>query len=102
YSCFFGTDLAILLKGLKIDTLVICGFLTDVCVHYTCADAHQHDYYVRVVRDAVRGSSEEAHHASLNSIQYLQRDALTDSEEVMEWLQSQSGVSEIKSNRGQR
>jgi biuret amidohydrolase len=102
YSCFFGTDLAILLKGLKIDTLVICGFLTDVCVHYTCADAHQHDYYVRVVRDAVRGSSKEAHHASLNAIQYLQRDALTDSEEVMEWLQSQSGVSEIKSNRGQR
>jgi nicotinamidase-related amidase len=99
YSCFFGTDLAILLKGLKIDTIVICGFLTDVCVHYTCVDAHQHDYFIRVVRDAVRGSAEEAHHASLKAIQYLQRDALANSEEVLDWLRSQSGV--YQSNRGQ-
>jgi biuret amidohydrolase len=99
YSCFFGTDLAILLKGLKIDTIVICGFLTDVCVHYTCVDAHQHDYFIRVVRDAVSGSAEEAHHASLKAIQYLQRDALANSEEVLDWLRAQSGV--YQSNRGQ-
>ena len=33
YSAFFGTDLEILLKGLKADTLILCGELTDVCVH---------------------------------------------------------------------
>ncbi|UHA60724.1 cysteine hydrolase [Metabacillus litoralis] len=75
YSCFFATDLEILLKGLDVNTLIICGFLTDVCVHYTCVDAHQHDYHVKVVYDGVRGSTEDAHHAALKAIKYLQKDS---------------------------
>ena len=39
YSGFFGTDLEILLKGLGIEHIYGVGLLTDVCVHYTCADA---------------------------------------------------------------
>lgn len=76
YSAFFGTDLEILLKGLHVDTLYLIGGLTDVCVHYTAVDAHQHDYHIRVVTDAVAGSSPEAHQYALKAIQYLQRDAL--------------------------
>lgn len=75
YSAFFGTDLEILLKGLHADTLYLVGGLTDVCIHYTAVDAHQHDYHIRVVTDAVAGSSEEAHRYALNAIRYLQRDA---------------------------
>ena len=75
YSCFFGTDLEILLKGLKVDTLYLVGCQTDVCVHYTAADAHQHDYHIKVVTDAVAGSSIEAHQAALDAIKYLQRDS---------------------------
>lgn len=83
YSCFFGTELDILLRGLRAETLVLVGALTDVCVHYTFADAHQHDYRVRVVRDAVIGSSVPAHMASLDAMEYLQRDALVSTEELL-------------------
>ena len=76
YSAFFGTDLEILLKGLHAKTLYLIGGLTDVCIHYTAVDAHQHDYHIRVVTDAVAGSSPEAHAYALKAIQYLQRDAL--------------------------
>lgn len=76
YSAFFGTDLEILLKGLHVDTLYLIGGLTDVCIHYTVVDAHQHDYHIKVVTDAVAGSSTEAHHYALRAIQYLQRNAL--------------------------
>lgn len=76
YSAFFGTDLEILLKGLHVDTLYLIGGFTDVCVHYTAVDAHQNDYHIRVVKDAVAGSSREAHEYALKAIQYLQRDAL--------------------------
>lgn len=76
YSAFFGTDLEILLKGLHVDTLYLIGGLTDVCIHYTAVDAHQHDYHIKVVTDAVAGSSEEAHRYALKAIRYLQRDAL--------------------------
>ena len=83
YSCFFGTELAILLKGLGVSTLVLTGGLTDVCVHYTFADAHQHDYYVRVAEDAVLGSSEARHLASLDAMEYLQSGARRSSDELM-------------------
>lgn len=76
YSAFFGTDLEILLKGLHVHTLYLIGGLTDVCIHYTAVDAHQHDYHIKVVTDACNGSSEEAHRYALKAIQYLQRDAL--------------------------
>ena len=75
-GAFFGTDLEILLKGLHVDTLYLIGGLTDVCINYTAVDAHQHDYHIKVVTDAVAGSSEEAHNYALKAIRYLQRDAL--------------------------
>ena len=83
YSCFFGTDLEILLKGLKAETLILTGELTDVCVHYTFVDGHQHDYRMRVVTDCVGGSTEKRHEAALDAMRYLQREALTTSGEVI-------------------
>jgi nicotinamidase-related amidase len=75
YSVFFGTDLEIVLRGMNISTLVLVGMLTDVCVHYTFVDAHQRDFFVRVVTDCVSGSSVPAHDAALQAMRYLQRDA---------------------------
>src|ERR671932_343642 len=63
YSGFIGTDFEIVLRGLQASTLILIGGLTDVCVHYTFADAHQRDYYVRVVTDCVGGSSQYLHDA---------------------------------------
>src|SRR5579863_8499653 len=83
YSAFFGTDLEILLKGLKAQTLILTGGLTDVCVHYTFVDAHQSDYYTRVVEDCVIGSSYEAHNASLAAMEYLQTGARRTMAEVL-------------------
>jgi nicotinamidase-related amidase len=86
YSCFFGTDLEILLKGLKAETLILVGGLTDVCVHYTFVDAHQHDYRVRVVEDACTGSSYARHEAALDAMEYLQTGARRVTDEVVEAL----------------
>lgn len=77
YSGFFGTELEILLKGLKAETLLLVGGMTDVCVHYTFADAHQHDYYCRLAEDALGGTSVAAHQASLAAMEYLQTGAVS-------------------------
>ncbi len=58
------------------------GGLTDVCIHYTAVDAHQNDYHIHVVKDAVAGSSEEAHESALRAIYYLQHDALITTADV--------------------
>ncbi|MBD2000588.1 cysteine hydrolase [Leptolyngbya sp. FACHB-541] len=75
YSCFFGTDLEILLRGLKVDTVVLMGGMTNVCVHYTAADAHQRDYHFHVIEDCCSGSDWDAHWAALTAMEYLQTGA---------------------------
>jgi biuret amidohydrolase len=75
YSCFVGTDFEIVLRGLRVSTLVLIGGLTDVCVHYTFADAHQRDYHARVVEDCVGGSAFVRHEAALDAMEYLQSGA---------------------------
>lgn len=84
YSAFFATDLEILLKGLKVNTLLLCGGLTDVCVHYTFVDGHQHDYFCRVIEDCVAGSDLQAHEASLKAMEYLQTGARRSLDEVLQ------------------
>ena len=84
YSGFIGTDLEILLRGLKAETLILVGGLTNVCVHYTFADAHQADYHSRVVEDCVGGSDAEAHNAALRAMEYLQHGARRSSGEMID------------------
>ncbi len=88
YSAFFGTDFEILLRGLKVDTLLLCGGLTDVCVHYTFVDGHQSDYFCRVVEDCVGGSSAQAHEAALKAMEYLQTGAVQSREAVINAITS--------------
>jgi len=79
----YGTELEILLKGLKADTLIMIGGHTDVCVHYTFVDGHQHDYFCRVVEDCVAGSSQAAHDAALAAMEYLQTGAVRTTAEII-------------------
>jgi nicotinamidase-related amidase len=84
YSGFIGTEFELLLRGLGVSTLVLIGGLTDVCVHYTFADAHQRDFYVRVVEDCVGGSSKARHDASLDAMEYLQAGARRSTLEILD------------------
>jgi nicotinamidase-related amidase len=88
YSCFIGTELDILLRGYQASTVILIGGLTDVCVHYTFADAHQRDFYVRVVTDCVGGSSQYRHDAALDAMEYLQTGAMRTTEEILAAFQT--------------
>jgi nicotinamidase-related amidase len=71
YSGFFATDLDLLLKGLGVDTLVLTGVATDVCVRATAQDALQLDYRVIVPQECVAGTNEARHAAALEHIGYV-------------------------------
>jgi nicotinamidase-related amidase len=86
YSAFLGTDLLHLLNSFKADTIILTGATTNVCVHYTGADAHQHDYRIRVVEEATAGTSPDAHRAALHALEYLQKGALVHLDETVEAL----------------
>jgi nicotinamidase-related amidase len=53
YDAFYGTPLEHLLRLWGVDTLVLCGTVANICVHYTAASAALRWFNVVVVRDAV-------------------------------------------------
>ena len=57
YSAFLGTELDLILRSNKIDTLVIAGVASNVCCECTARDARMRDYKVIFLSDgtAARG-----------------------------------------------
>ncbi len=51
-SAFYATNIEPLLNGLGVDSLVVCGVTTNICVETTVRDASQRDYKVFVPKDA--------------------------------------------------
>ena len=69
YSAFSGTDLDIRLRERKVDTVILTGVLTDICVLHTAIDAYNLGYQIQVVEPAVASLSEENHKFALNHLQ---------------------------------
>jgi nicotinamidase-related amidase len=67
-SAFYGTDLELVLRGLRADTLLLVGLATNRAVESTVRDAHNRDLDSVVISDATAAGSEELHHNSLRSI----------------------------------
>jgi nicotinamidase-related amidase len=67
-SAFFDTDLAIVLRGLQIERLVVGGASTNWAVESTVRDGHSHDCQMVVVREAVATPFEDLHEPSLRSM----------------------------------
>ncbi|MGQ9759287.1 MAG: cysteine hydrolase family protein [Candidatus Methanomethylicaceae archaeon] len=53
YSGFFQTDLGILLRELGVDTLLLTGIDTSICIRHTAADAFFRGYSLIIPKDAV-------------------------------------------------
>lgn len=71
YSAFAGTMLDIYLRERKIDTLVLTGVLTDICVLHTAIDAYQKGYQIEIVTDAVASITEEQHQFALDHMKNI-------------------------------
>lgn len=61
YSAFSGTDLDIRLRERKVDTVILTGVLTDICVLHTAIDAYNLGYQIEVVKPAVASIWPENH-----------------------------------------
>ncbi|RBI68394.1 cysteine hydrolase [Roseovarius sp. TE539] len=68
YSAFFGTDLDITLRDNLIDTLVIFGVVTNICVRSTVHDAFFNGYQVVVPHDACAATGPREQASSLYDI----------------------------------
>jgi len=60
-TVFHDTPLEALLRAHGLETLVICGQVTEGCVDNTIRGARDRDFYTPLVMDAVGSTSEERH-----------------------------------------
>jgi ureidoacrylate peracid hydrolase len=69
FSGFYDTDLDLTLKDLRIDTVIVMGVVTNICVRSTIHDAFFRGYKVLVPRDCVMATSEREQESSLYDIE---------------------------------
>lgn len=70
FSAFYASRLEPLLRARRIDTVVVCGVTTSMCVESTARDASQRDYRTYVVADACGDVTVARHQAALDALAF--------------------------------
>ena len=70
YSAFYNTNMEVILRGLGVNTVIVCGVTTEICVESTIRDAFFRDYRIIVPHDAVAAIDPLRHEGTLRTIKY--------------------------------
>ena len=68
FSGFVGTDLDLVLRSKGIETLLMTGVATNVCVETTARDGFSRDYRIILVEDCCAAYSPEEHASTVTNI----------------------------------
>ncbi|HEY8692074.1 MAG TPA: isochorismatase family cysteine hydrolase [Chloroflexota bacterium] len=68
YSAFWDTDMDLILRSHGIQSLIMTGEATNVCVETTARDAYMRDYSIVFVSDGTATYSEAVHEATLHNM----------------------------------
>jgi nicotinamidase/pyrazinamidase len=66
FSAFFKTDLDQTLRMLGVDTIVVTGITTEVCVLMTIMDGLSHDFSAIILEDCTASRNKEFHQRCLS------------------------------------
>ncbi len=83
YSAFQGTDLDQLLRELKIDTVILTGVVTDICIQHTAADAFFRGYKIIVPKDCVEAVDAKTQEEAIRYIKKAYGPEITTSKELV-------------------
>ena len=67
-GAFFQTDLDLMLRNRNVETLLVCGVTTEVCVHTTVREANDRGYRCVVLSDGCASYFPEFHEMGLKMI----------------------------------
>jgi ureidoacrylate peracid hydrolase len=68
YSAFINTDLNTVLKARGIQSVLVCGVASNVCVETTARDGYMYDYYVTMIDDCSAAYDARLHMGTLENI----------------------------------
>lgn len=86
YSGFFHTDLDLLLRELGVDTVIVTGLHTHMCVRHTSADAYQLGYDIVVAKDATDSFTEEDYRYGINYLKEVYGAEISDVDSILQML----------------
>jgi nicotinamidase-related amidase len=88
YSGFYETGLDLLLRslynGLGVETVVLVGLHTHICVRHTAASAFYRGYKIVVPRDGVQAFTRKAHEEGLKYLKDIYSAKITTVDEIIE------------------
>jgi ureidoacrylate peracid hydrolase len=84
YSAFIGTALEMNLRCLGIQTVLVTGIATNVCVESTLRDAFQRDFYAVLIEDCCAGGSRALHDATVENVRRHFGGLVASSEEMVQ------------------
>jgi ureidoacrylate peracid hydrolase len=91
YSGFAGTNLDQILSSRRIDTVLVCGVATNVCVESTIRDAYHREYFPVMITDATMAAGPGQQEATeFNVLRFF--GWLTNSQDLRTALTSNTGA----------
>lgn len=85
YSAFINTPLDTILRSNEIDTLILTGVATNICVESTARDAYMLDYQVVFMEDGTATFMEGMHEATLVNIKAYFGEVVKTDELIETW-----------------
>lgn len=86
YSGFFESGLDSLLRNLKVDTMILTGLHTNICVRHTAADAFFRGYKIKVPKDATDAFTEKDYQEGLQYLKEMYNAETTETDKIIkEW-----------------
>lgn len=87
FNGFFHTNLQKMLKKLKINTIVLVGWRTHVCIAQTAIEAYHQGYQVIVAEDGVESTTQGEHKFGLNLLRVNYAIPVIPCETILEQLE---------------
>lgn len=84
YSGFRETGLSYILRDLGVDTVILTGIHTHICVLHTAIDAFYERFKIVLVKDAVAALSQEDHEYAIKYMQQVLGAEVMDVKQVLE------------------
>ncbi|MEM3586516.1 MAG: isochorismatase family cysteine hydrolase [Candidatus Jordarchaeaceae archaeon] len=86
YDGFFKTNLDKVLKGKKIDTLILTGVCTDICIMHTASSATLLGYIVKIPKECVAALTEEDHNFALKHLEKVLKSEVNNLDNIIAQL----------------
>jgi nicotinamidase-related amidase len=83
YSGFFETGLDLLLRKLKVNTIILTGLHANICLRHTAADGFFRGYKIIVPKDATEALSQQEYQQGLEYLRKVYDAEITETNEII-------------------